>query len=103
MIKVSVLYPNGPEARFDMTYYLEQHMPMVKQKLGADLKGMAVDEGLAAGERGMPPDFVAIGHLLFDSVADFGRSFQPHAAAITGDIPNFTNTKPIVLVSEIKL
>lgn len=32
MIKVSVLYPNHVAGRFDMTYYLEKHMPMVRQK-----------------------------------------------------------------------
>ena len=35
MIKVSVLYPNGNGAKFDMNYYLKSHMPMVQQKLGA--------------------------------------------------------------------
>ena len=29
MIKVSVLYPNGSGAKFDMAYYLNSHMPMV--------------------------------------------------------------------------
>ena len=35
MIKVSVMYPHSPAASFDMKYYLEKHMPMVGQKLGA--------------------------------------------------------------------
>ena len=29
MIQVSVLYPNQDDARFDMTYYTEIHMPLV--------------------------------------------------------------------------
>jgi hypothetical protein len=35
MIKVSVLYPDGPGATFDMGYYLNRHIPMVRAKLGA--------------------------------------------------------------------
>jgi hypothetical protein len=31
MIKVSVLYPNTAGCKFDMNYYLNQHMPMVQQ------------------------------------------------------------------------
>ena len=27
MIKVSVMYPNKPGARFDHAYYLQKHMP----------------------------------------------------------------------------
>ena len=39
MIKVSVMYPHSGSASFDMKYYLEKHMPMVGQKLGAALLG----------------------------------------------------------------
>ena len=35
MIKASVMYPNSPNARFDMKYYLHEHMPMVTAALGA--------------------------------------------------------------------
>jgi hypothetical protein len=35
VIKVSVLYPNTAGCKFDMGYYLDKHMPMVQQKLGA--------------------------------------------------------------------
>ena len=31
MIKVSVLYPNSAGGRFDIAYYVDKHMPMVRQ------------------------------------------------------------------------
>ncbi len=46
MIKVSVLYPNGPGATFDIAYYTRSHMPMVGRLLGEALKRMEIDEGL---------------------------------------------------------
>jgi uncharacterized protein (TIGR02118 family) len=49
VIKVSVLYPNTAGCKFDMGYYLNQHMPMVQQKLGPACKRMAVEEGIAGG------------------------------------------------------
>ena len=33
MIKVSVMYPNKPGARFDHDYYRDKHMPLVKARL----------------------------------------------------------------------
>ncbi|HEY7446598.1 MAG TPA: EthD family reductase [Vicinamibacterales bacterium] len=103
MIKVSVLYPNTKGCTFDMPYYLDNHMPMVRQKLGAALKGMSVEQGVGGGEAGSPPTYVAMGHLLFDSVDAFQQSFGPHAEAIVRDIPNYTNTQPTIQVSEVKL
>jgi hypothetical protein len=34
MIKVSVLYPEGDGSTFNMDYYLNRHIPMVREKLG---------------------------------------------------------------------
>jgi uncharacterized protein (TIGR03435 family) len=64
---------------------------------------VAVKHGLGGGEPGSPPACVAMGHLLFDSVEAFQHAWAPHADAIVGDVPNYTNTLPIVQVSEVKL
>jgi uncharacterized protein (TIGR02118 family) len=103
MIKVSVLYPNATGSRFDMAYYLNSHIPMVQQRLAAGLRGVSVEQGLAGVDAGSPPAYLAMGHLLFDSVEAFQTLFGPHAAAIVGDIPNYTNTQPTIQISEVKL
>jgi uncharacterized protein (TIGR02118 family) len=103
MIKVSVLYPNGTGAKFDMAYYLNSHMPMVRQKCGAALKGMAVEEGLGGAQPGAPAAYLAMGHLSFDSVEAFQAVFAAHAPSIMADIPNYTNTQPVIQISQVKL
>ncbi len=103
MIKVSVLYPNGANSNFDMNYYLTKHIPMVKQKLGTACKSVAVEEGIAGGMEGVPTAYLAIAHLTFDSVDAFQQAFGPHAEAIMGDVPNYTNTQPTVQISHIKM
>ena len=54
MIKVDVLYPNSPGAKFDMDYYLNKHMKLVAEKSGSACKGMAVEQGIAGGAPGAP-------------------------------------------------
>ena len=103
MIKVSVLYPGGPGSTFNMRYYLDRHIPMVRAKLGAACKSAAVGQGLGGATPGSPPAFSAIGHLYFESVEAFQAAFGPHAGAIMGDIPNYTNVQPTIQVSEVKL
>jgi uncharacterized protein (TIGR02118 family) len=76
MIKVSVLYPNEEGKKFDMDYYCNSHIPMVQEKLGAALKGGAVEQGLSGPEPGSPATYVAMGHLQFESV----EAFPAHAS-----------------------
>jgi hypothetical protein len=38
MIKVSIMYLNGPDVEFDHDYYAEKHMPMVIEACGPALK-----------------------------------------------------------------
>jgi uncharacterized protein (TIGR02118 family) len=68
MIKVSVFYPNKEGSKFDMDYYTNSHIPMVGEKLGTALKGVSMEQGLSGPEPGSRPTYVAMIHLLFDSV-----------------------------------
>jgi uncharacterized protein (TIGR02118 family) len=103
MIKVSILYPNHEGSRFDMEYYCKKHIPMIRQKLGSALKGVAVDQGLRGTEPGIPATYIAMGHLYFASLEEFLTAFAPHAAEIRGDIPNYTDIQPIRQISEVKI
>ena len=103
MVKVSVLYPNGPGTKFDMAYYVSRHIPMVQQLLGSSLKGVAVEQGISGMQPGSAASYAAMGHLLFDSLEEFQACWAPHAQAIVGDVPNYTNSEPLIQISEVKL
>jgi uncharacterized protein (TIGR02118 family) len=103
MIEVMILYPKSEGSRFDMDYYSNRHIPMVREKLGAACKGIAVKEGLGGPEPGSSPSFVALGHLLFDSLEVFQEAFAPHAEAFMADIPNYTNIQPLVQINSVKI
>jgi uncharacterized protein (TIGR02118 family) len=103
MIKISVFYPNTEDSKFDKEYFMNKHIPMVQRKLGTVCKKMAVEVGLGGAEPGSRAPYIVMGHMYFDSVEAFQTAFGPHAGAIMGDIPNFTNTQPTVQVSEVKM
>jgi len=103
MIKVSVFYSNTEGSKFDMNYYCNSHIPMVRQKLGAACKGASVEQGIAGATPGSPPAFVAMGHLYFDSAEAFQTAFGPHAEAIMADIPNYTDIQPTIQISDVKI
>jgi uncharacterized protein (TIGR02118 family) len=101
MIKVSVLYPNAPDVRFDHAYYRDRHLPLLKARMGDSCKSYTVDKGLAGGAPGSQPPYVALCHIYCDSLASFQAGFGPHAAEIMADIANYTNVTPIVQISEV--
>jgi len=100
MIRVSVLYP--PSSKFDWGYYLNKHVPLVREKLGKALKNVTIDQGVGGGAPGSAAAYTAMFHMTFDSVDAFQAAFGPHAQTLMGDIPNYTTSQPQVQISEVK-
>ena len=103
MVKVSVLYPNKPGARFDVEYYLNTHMPMSARLLGPAVKAITVEIGRPGlGADDVPP-FAAICGFTCETVEDFVQAFTPVASQLQGDIPTYTDITPVVQISDIRL
>ena len=101
MIKVSVMYPHKPGAKFNHAYDRDTHMPLVKERMGGKLKYYTIDRGSGGGTPNSPPVYVAAGHLICESVADFQEGFNPHMKEIMGDIPNYTDIQPLIQISDV--
>lgn len=101
MIKVAILYPSGEGNTFDMDYYSNKHMPMVAGLFGDALKHMQIDKGLSGRTPDDPIPYVGVGYFYFDKLSDYQNAFGPNAEKILGDIPNYTNIQPVVLISEV--
>lgn len=101
MIKVTILYPAGEGKTFDMLYYTSKHFPLLKSLFGDALKATAIDKGVAGGNPGAPAPFLAVGYLYFDTLADFQKGMETNGGKILADIPNYTNTQPVVQISEV--
>jgi len=101
MIKVSILYRYRDNVRFDIDYYRDKHMTRAAKHFGTALKGWSIDKGVSGGEPGSNPAFVGAGHFLFDSVEAFQKVFEPVAHELVADIPNYTDSTPQILISEV--
>lgn len=101
MIKVTVMYPYRPGARFDHSYYRDRHLPLLQSRLGDGCRSYTIDKGLAGGTPDAPPPFVGMCHVFCDSVEDFQRGLAPHRDEIMGDIANYTDIAPVIQVSEV--
>jgi uncharacterized protein (TIGR02118 family) len=101
VIKFNVLYPSKEGGRFDHAYYRDKHMPMVARLLGSACRGYSIDKGLAGGAPGAPSPYFACCSVFCESVESLQKAMGPHAKEIMADIPNYTDTQPVVWISEV--
>ena len=89
--------PSASDATFDMTYYLQTHMPLVQKTWGP--------EGLQAWKiLKFPADaaFSVQATLEFESMDAFQKAAGGESAKVVlGDIPNFSNKQPTILAGEV--
>ena len=101
MFKVSIMYPNEEDAKFNIDYYRTTHMELVKKHLKPfGLIKTDVDKGISGGGD-QPAPYICTGNLYFDSQDGFDRGIAEAGSILRGDIPNFTNVTPIRQISEI--
>jgi uncharacterized protein (TIGR02118 family) len=94
MVRVSVLYPKG--GKFDFEYYAKTHMALVHNLLDSfGLVKSEVDKGV-----GDSP-FIAVGHLVFNSMENMQKGLQAHDPKLAADLVNFSDIKPQFQISEI--
>ena len=103
MIKVTVLYPNRPGSHFDADYYINVHMPMAIELMGAALKGVSAEIGIGGGAPGQPAPYAAIAAFVCESAQVFEEAFVPHSAQLMSDIPNYTNIAPVLQMSDLRI
>jgi len=94
MISVHILYPKTDDSTFDMDYYCATHMPMLADALGDACKGWGAST-VGAGA------WAAIGWANVESQEALDMALKEHGAAIMGDVPNYTNVQPQMVIGQI--
>ena len=102
MIKVSVLYPRTEASYFDIDYYCNKHIPMVLAMFAEACNGASVEQAVESTSDTEQP-FHAVGHLHFDSLEQFNEVFSSNQQAVMNDIPNYTNSQPVIQIGEVKI
>ena len=77
-----------------MDYYLSTHMPMLADALGDACTGWGAST-IGAGK------WEAIGWANVESQEAFDVAMKEHGAAIMGDVANYTNVAPELVVGQI--
>ncbi len=101
MIVFTVMYPNEPGKRFDMDYYCNKHLALVREKVGDALKGVSVERGLSSAAPGSPASYAVVARLQFECMEDLATCMVPHSPVFDADVPNFTDLTPEFQINEV--
>jgi uncharacterized protein (TIGR02118 family) len=98
-MSLQVMYPATETTHFDYDYYFSKHMNIVGETLGEHIQSTLVTKGIAGGP-GIPAGYYAIATLVFKDQPAMDLALSKIGTAV-GDIPNFTDTKPVMLIGEV--
>jgi uncharacterized protein (TIGR02118 family) len=90
------------DVRFDEAYYVSKHLPLTAGIMGPyGVKGVEVVKVTATADGSKPP-YQVIFSAYFESPAALQSAMQnPRMAEVLGDIQNFYDGMPDVLIGEV--
>ena len=97
------MYPDAEDAYFDMDYYTNKHIALVKEACGDAIKECSVDQALGGGGPGSEAPYRVIARLSVESMDDFLKYVAPNDPVFAAGVPNFTNIKPVIQINEVVL
>lgn len=101
MIAVIVLYPNVPGSRFDIDYYVNRHLKLVRDRLDPmGLRALTITTEAALDPAGGPQAYRLMADLRFDTMEATRKALAAHGAETQADIPNFTDVTPVIMIGE---
>ena len=96
---LQVMYPITETTNSDYDYYFGKHMEIVGETMGEHIQSTLVTKGIAGGPD-VPAGFYAIATIVFEDQSALDLALSKAGTAL-GDIPNFTNTEPVMLIGEV--
>lgn len=95
---ITVLFPNEPDAKYDIEYYVSHHMPLIERRwkrYGVQSWSVTTFNPSANGAISL----YAFGSVIaWESKEGFQKAFErPEVAEIMSDVPNFSNKRAVFL------
>jgi len=97
---MTVLYPNGDDVTFDFDYYRDKHLTLIMDLYGASISRFELRKGLP-GPDGSKPMYVATIGIWIADMDAFAAAGELHTQTLIDDVPNFTNTFPVIQAEEL--
>ncbi|CCF36772.1 ethyl tert-butyl ether degradation EthD [Colletotrichum higginsianum] len=101
-VTITVVFPNEPDASYDIEYYVSKHMPLIQERWGKyGVVSWSVTK-FQNGVDGSAPLYAFGSVVTWDNVDQIKAAFAgPEAGEIMGDVAKFSNKQPVFLTGEV--
>ena len=98
------LYPNGDDLQFNISYYLNNHLPLVQEKFGPlGLERVEITR-FDANEDGSEPLYILQAILNWKSQESMRKAMSsPDVGTVFRDLSNFCNKQPVAMSGTSKI
>ena len=97
---MTVLYQNGPNVTFNFDYYRDHHLTTIMKLYGNSIKRFELRKPVVA-EGAPAPATVAVVNFWVNDLAAFEAAGAKYSQTLIDDVPNFTNTQPVIQNDEV--
>lgn len=102
MVVFQIMYPYAENYKFDMDYYVNNHLVAAGKLLGDSCLKVEVTKGFKEFYPDTTPFFAVVARLAFESEEAFFAAYTDEVDAfLMEDIPKFTDIAPVWQLEEI--
>ena len=99
---LTILYPNSPEVRWDVEYYLARHMPLIMRLYGERaIKRFELRKG-ASGQTGGAAPYIGSINIYINDQRAFDAAGAEHGKTLVEDVPHFSSVMPIAFPTTLR-
>lgn len=103
MYCLTVTYPISDGSHFDQEYYVDKHIPLCAELFGPHgFRGTVLRTGQGSAPGKAELNYASI-DILFDSAESMGAALQAGGKAVSADLANYTDVKPVMTFSGLEV
>jgi hypothetical protein len=93
-IVLTMLYPNGPDLKFDADAFRDRHIPLLQKAYGA-LERIELRVPPVAAEGAPPPPMLAAVNMWISDFSKFAANAGANAKEVAASMATITNSRPM--------
>ena len=98
---INILYPAKDNDAFDFRFYLDRHVPLIKDILGKSLHRLEVRKGATSQDGSGPPTYTCVISIWIADWPAYENAIAARASELIAEVPLFTKVMPIIQIDEV--